>query len=114
MLLMALGAMLVEARRLIGLTAAEVGSDALAVVKDLDHARRGANLDPFAGEGVRDTVKMAVELDVVVDVDARLSPVMQLKAFGGERRQRGPIQFGKQRGPRARPLAKRPLVELFH
>src|SRR5262250_500322 len=114
MLLMALRAMLVEARRLIGLMAAEVGSDALAAVKDLDQARRGANLDPFAGERVRNTIKVAFELDVVVDINARLSPVMQLKAFGAERRQRGPIQLGKQRGPRARPLAKRPLVEFIH
>ena len=73
-LLMALRTMGVHGGGLIRLVASEVGSDALAAVKDLDRGRRGADLHELAGERIRDAVEGAVELDGVVDVDARLGP----------------------------------------
>ena len=105
--------MFVNGRGLIGLMAAHMRSDALATVKDLDRRRRGADLHQLAGERIGDAVEVAVKLDVVVKVDARLRPVMKLEAFGRQRHESRPIQLAKQRGARARTLAKRPLVELL-
>src|SRR5262249_40519570 len=101
LLLVGLGAMLGDCGGLIRLRAAGVGSDALAAMEDLDCRRRGANLHEFASKGVGDAIKMTVELDVVIDVDAPLRPVVKFEAFGGQRSEGRLIQLGEQAGPAA-------------
>ncbi len=48
-----------------------VQADTLATMKNLDHPRRGAHVDFGVDERVRDRLEKAVDLDVIVDVDAR-------------------------------------------
>jgi hypothetical protein len=85
MLLMALGAMGGNRRRLRRLMAARVGSDALPAVEDLEGGGGGTDFHLLPGEGVRHAVEVAIQLDVVVDVDARLGPVMELEALRGQK-----------------------------
>ena len=113
MLLMALGAMLVNRRGFIRLMAVDVRRDALAAVEDLDGRCGGANLHDLAGERVRNAVEVEVELDVVVNVNARLRPVMKLEGFGGQRPESGSVQLLKQAGPAAGALAEGPVVEFL-
>jgi hypothetical protein len=110
---MRLGAMLGDRRGLIRLRAAGMRGHALAAMEDLDRGRRGANLDGLTAERVGDAVEVAVELDVVVNVDTRLSPVMQLEAFGGQRPEGGSIQLREQAVPRSGTLAEGAVVELL-
>ena len=51
--------------------AALVDRDALAAMECLDRARRDANLDLGANEGVRNRVEEVMDLDVIIEVDAR-------------------------------------------
>ena len=70
-----------------------MGGDALAAVEDLDGGRGQARVDVLVHERVGDGVVVAVELDVVVDVDARADlPVAVDEGLGGERPQRGLVQ----------------------
>ena len=55
--------------------------------------------------------KVAVDLDVVVEVDARLAPPGVLIALGRERLERGPVQVLEEAAPAALGLLERPLVE---
>jgi hypothetical protein len=67
----------------------------------------------LAGERVRNAVEVEVELDVVVNVDACLRPMMKLEALGGQRPKGWPIQLGEQAGPAAGALAEGTVVELL-
>jgi len=55
--------------------AAPMGGDPLAAMEDFDGAHAGAHVDGLVDEGVRDGVVMAVEFDVIVDVDPRGLPL---------------------------------------
>ena len=112
-LLVALGTMLVDGSGFIGQGAADVRSHALATVEDLHRGQRRSDLHHLPGQHVGDAVVVEVDLDVIVDVDARRRPVLELKAFLRQRPQRRPVQFLKQAGPTTRPLAKGPLIELM-
>ena len=112
-LLMALGSMLVDGRGFIGLAAAGMRSHALAAVEDLHRGQRRADLHHLPGQHVGHAVVVEVDLDVIVDVDARRRPLLELKAFARQRPQRGPVQLLEQAGATARALAKGPLVELI-
>src|ERR1019366_2780171 len=81
--------------------------------KDLDRGQGRADLHHLPGQYVGHAVVVEVELDVIVDVDARRRPVLELIAFLRQRPQRRPVQFLKQAGPTTRPLAKGPLIELM-
>jgi hypothetical protein len=54
---------------------AAMGADALAAMEDLDRAHAGAHVDGLVHEGVGDGVVVAVELDVVIDVDPGRLPL---------------------------------------
>jgi hypothetical protein len=56
---------------------------------------------------------MPVHLDVIIDVDAGGFPFSEREACGGQRLQRRPVQLREQRGPAARALAERPLVQPY-
>jgi hypothetical protein len=51
-----------------------MGSDPPVLEKDLDRALGGANVDLLVDEDIRDAVVVLFELDMIVDVDARLLP----------------------------------------
>ena len=104
--------MLVDGSGFIGQGAADVRSHALAAVKDLHRGQRRADLHHLPGQHVGHAVVVAVDLDVIVDVDARRRPLLELKAFARQRPQRRPVQLLEQAGTAARALAKRPLIEL--
>ena len=111
-MLVALRSMLGDRGGFIGLMAAGVRSYALAAVKDLYRGQGRADLHHLPGQYVGHAVVVAVELDVIVDVDARRRPLLELIAFLRQRPQRRPVQFLEQAGPTTRPLAKGPLIEL--
>src|SRR2546426_10128474 len=67
--------------------------DTLAAMEELDSGRRQARVDMFVNERVGDGVVMAVELDVVVDADARADlPVAVDEGLGGERAEGGLVE----------------------
>ena len=65
-----------------------MGSDAPALVEDLDAMGADADIDLVAGQGMGDAVEGVMDLDVVVDVDAGLAPLGELVALAGQRLQR--------------------------
>jgi hypothetical protein len=70
-----------------------MGRDALAAVEDLDGGRGQARVDVLVQERVGDGVVMAVELDVIVDVDAGADlPVAVDEGLGRQRAERGLIE----------------------
>ena len=60
----------------------------------------------------RHAVIVALEVDVIVDVDAGRGPLMELVALLRQRSQGRSVQLLKQAGAPARALAKRPLIKL--
>ena len=64
-------------------------------------------------ELVRDAVGVAVDLDVVVDVDAAGLPLRQLVASGGQRLERRPVELLEELAPADAELLHRPAVELL-
>src|SRR5258708_26976360 len=75
------------------LVAANVAGDPAAAAEDLDRGRAEADLANLADELVGDRVVVAVDLQVVVNVDLGLLPDRELVAVRGERSQRRPLQF---------------------
>jgi hypothetical protein len=73
--------------------AALMGRHALATMEDLDRARGGANIDLSADQRMGNRVEEAVDLDVVVEIDARAAPLGELPVVGGKRRQRAALIF---------------------
>ena len=61
---------------------AQVGGDTAAFAEDLDRARRHAGVDHLVDVDVRDAVVVAVQLDVVVDVDLGGLEERQLVTLG--------------------------------
>src|SRR5690606_27294170 len=74
-----------------------VRGDAPARVKDLDSAAGEADLDRLTGECVGHAVVVAGELDMVVDVHARLAPLGEAVGSGGQRQQRRALQRLEER-----------------
>ena len=64
-----------------------------------------------ASRRVGDAVEAAVDLDVIVDVDACLAPLRVLVTLGGERLERRTVQILEQAAAAALDLLERPLVE---
>src|SRR5690606_39419458 len=89
--------------------ATRVRGDATARVKDLDSAAGEADLDRLAGECVGHAVVVAGELDMVVDVHARLAPLGEAVGSGGQRQQRRALQRLEERAPATFQLLKRTI-----
>ena len=88
-------------------------SHALAAVEDLHRRQRRPDLHHLPGQDVGHTVVVEVDLDVIVDVDARRRPLLDLEAVLRQRPQRRPVQFLEQAGTTTWALAKRSLIELI-
>jgi hypothetical protein len=76
-----------------------VRSNPTALVEDLHRGRRGADFDDLLHQGVRHTVEVPIESNVVVDVDRSPRPLAHIEALCGQGRQRGFFQAVKQTGP---------------
>ena len=70
-----------------------MGGDPLSIMEHLDCRCGQADLDLLADQGVGNAVKAPVNVDMVVDVDSRLLPLMQLETLSGKWLQRRPVQF---------------------
>ena len=64
--------------------AALMDADALAAMEDLDHARGDPHVDLGADERVRDRIQEVMDLDVIVEIDARAPPFRELPILGGQ------------------------------
>ena len=62
-----------------------MGGDPLAVVETFDRGGGDAHLDLLLHQAVRDAVVVAVDVDVVVDVDDRRLPLGEFVARGRQR-----------------------------
>ena len=71
---------------------ADVGGDALALVEELHGARRQPRIERGVHELEGRRVVLALELDVVVDVDAHALPLGIGEALGGQRLERRAIE----------------------
>jgi len=96
--LMALGPVLVYGGVVIGNEAADVRSDAMVVVENLNRGGREAGLDLLTLQLIGDAVVVTIDFDVVVDVDPYLLPLGYHIALGGQWLQCGAIQCGIERG----------------
>ena len=76
--------------------AAPMHRDPLSLEKDLDGLRRQPHLDLAARKAVRDTIKVSVNLDVVIDADAAQAPFGKAIGLGGKPLEVGPIEFFEQ------------------
>ena len=89
---------------------AQVGGDEFALEKDLDGARCQSDLDLAPRKAVGDTVKMRLDLDVVIDADPPQPPFGIIIGLGRQRLQMRPIGLLEQ-GPAGDPKpADRPLL----
>ncbi len=90
---------------------AGMAGDALAAMEQLDHRRGDARLQHLANQGLRHTVAVALELDVVVDVDLDGLEVRHLVALQRQRQQGRRVDLGEGAGAAARQLLERLVVE---
>jgi hypothetical protein len=90
-----------------------MGGDALAAMKDFDGRRGQAGVDVLVHERGGDGVVMAVQFDVIVDVDAGADlPVAVDEGFRGERAERGLIQALEKFAAAGPVEPHRPRVEI--
>jgi hypothetical protein len=92
-------------------SAPDVRGDPAVTEQDLDHALGQADIDLLAHVDMGHAVVVALDLDVVVDVDPGLLPGRQLVRPLRKRPERRPVQLLEQRAARARQLLERPLVQ---
>ena len=85
--------------------------DALAAMEALDGVGGDAHVHLFFDERMGHGVVMAVDLDVIVDVDPGLLPLGVFVRFDGQGAQGRFIQLLKQRAPGARQFLEGPVVE---
>src|ERR1700751_1169713 len=82
-------------------------------MKDLPRRGREACLQLLTGKLIRHAVQVAIDLDVIVDIDPNSFPLCELIAFRRQRLQRRGINLGKQTGATSFALAKTPMIELL-
>jgi len=85
--LMRLKAVFIQSRELAGQSAARVGGQALAVVKQLHRLLRQTHIQLAMNQAVRCTVKMVVHRPVIIDVDLGLAPSGELERLGRQGQQ---------------------------
>ena len=92
--------------------ASRVGGHAPALEEDLDGGGGVADLDLLADQLVGHAVEVAVDLDVVIDVDATRLPAPQDVARGGEGPQSRAVELLVEGAAADAELLQRPVVEL--
>jgi hypothetical protein len=84
-----------------------------AVMKDLHRFLRPADVNFLPDERPGHAVKVLVELDVIVDVDARLFPVRELVGLSRQRGQLRFVQALEEFSPRLPQMAHRAAVQFL-
>ena len=90
--------------------AALVHADALTAMEDLDRARGDAHIDLGMDERVRDRIEKAVDLDVIIEIDARASPFGEFPILLGQGRGRFALDLLEQLATADPEFAHRPAV----
>ena len=85
---------------------------ALAAMEDLDRRGAEARVDDLVEQGVGDGVIVALDLDVVVDVDAGDFPLAVDEGLGRQRAERGLIEAFEELAATGAVHAHRPRVEV--
>jgi hypothetical protein len=80
---------------------AQVRGDALVLEEHLDNAAGEAHLDDCSGQLVGHGVVVALDLDVIVNVDLGESPRGELVGLLGQWSQRGLVELFEERRARA-------------
>src|ERR1700740_111371 len=88
-----------------------MGSDAVALVKNLHRGRGGTDFHDLLHQSVGHAVKVPIESNVVIDVNRGTRPLAQVEALPWQREQSRFLQAVKQTCPRSIPLAERTLVQ---
>ena len=94
--------------------AALVQADALTAIKDLDRARGDAHIDLGADERVRDRIEKVVDLDVIVEIDARAPPFGEFPILLGQGRERFALDLLEQLATADAEFTHRPAVHALH
>jgi hypothetical protein len=82
-------------------------------VQDLHRRRREAHLDRLTNQRVRHAVVVPLDLDVVVDVHARLLPLGEGVGRRGQRQQRRPLHLLEELSTIALHLLEGAAIELL-
>ena len=80
--LMTFGTVLVLGDGLTSPAIAQVGSDPVPFMKDLHCGRSGADFHELLHQGIRHTVKVPIEGNVVIDVHGGSRPLAHVEALG--------------------------------
>ena len=84
---MGVGHVLSDRREATHVMTAAMDPDPRAAMKDFDGRGREAQIDGLVDEPMRHGVQMALDVDVIVDVHARLAPLGVHEALGRQRPQ---------------------------
>lgn len=85
--------------------------DATAAEEDLDRGGRDADVDLLTTELEAYAVVVPEDIDVIIDVHARLLPLCVLVADRGERAERRPVECLEEGASAPIQLLERPIVE---
>ena len=89
-------------------------ADALAAMEDLDRARGDPHVDLGADELVRDRIQEVMDLDVVIEIDARAPPFRELPIVGGQGNEGVALDLLEQLPSAQAEVAHRTIVHALH
>src|ERR1700730_15479213 len=91
-----------------------VGAAALPAVEYLDGARGDPQIDFGADERMRDRIEEVMDLDVIVEIDARAAPFRELPIVGGQSGEGLALNLFEQLAAADAESAHRALVHALH
>ena len=91
-----------------------VDADALTAMEDLDHARGDAHIDLGADQRVRNRIEKVVDLDVIIEIDARAFPFGELPIGRRQGIEGVALDLLEQLAAADAELAHGPLVHALH
>ena len=94
--------------------AALMGADALAAMEYLDRAGGDPHIDLGADQRVRNRIEEVVDLDVIVEIDARASPFRELPIVVRQRVEGVALDLLEQLAAADAEFAHGPLVHALH
>ena len=94
--------------------AALMDRNTLSTMEHLDDALGDADLDLGANEGVRDRVQKVVDLDVIIEIDARSPPFRELPILRWQAIEGGAFDLLEQLAPADAQMAHRAFVHALH
>lgn len=92
--------------------AAAMSGDALAVTKDFDGGGGEAYVHRLAYEARRDTIEVAFDFEMIIEMDAGVAPLGVLVGDGGQGLERGLVRGEELSVPRARQFLEGAVIEV--